>query len=79
MVVKLPFLGRSRRPGRRGRVFRIIQRSLRLAGLAVLVMMTFFSRSGRIPVSIYDETLSLDSPARELIHRTRDYSAQKIS
>jgi hypothetical protein len=36
-------------------------------------MMTFFPDQVASRLAIYDETLSLDSPASELIHRTRDY------
>ena len=74
MVVTAAFLwGAPWRQGEARRVLRIIQRSLLVVGLAVLVMMTFFPDQVASRLAIYDETLSLDSPASELIHRTRDY------
>jgi len=71
MVVTAAFLwGAPWRQGEARRVLRIIQRSLLVVGVAVLVMMTFFPDQVASRLAIYDETLSLDSPASELIHRT---------
>jgi O-antigen ligase len=74
IVVAAAFLwGAPWRQGEARRILRIIQRSLLVVGLAVLFMMTLFPDQVASRLAIYNETLSLDSPASELVHRTRDY------
>jgi hypothetical protein len=74
MVMMAAFLwGAPWRQGEVRRVLRAIQRTLMVAGLALLLMITLFPEELGSRVAIYSETLSPDSPASELVYRARDY------
>jgi hypothetical protein len=73
-VVAAAFLwGAPWRQGEVRRILRIVQRALLAVGLALLVMMTYFPDKVASRLAIYNETLSPDSPASELVFRARDY------
>jgi len=74
LVVLAAFLwGAPWRQGEVRRVLRTIQRTLLGAGLALLAMITIFPVQIGSRFALYSETLSLDSPASELVYRARDY------
>jgi len=74
MVVFAAFLwGAPWRQGEVRRVLRTIQRTVLVAGLALVVMIFIFPEEIGSRFALYSETLSPDSPSSELIYRTRDY------
>ena len=74
LVALAAFLwGAPWRQGEVRRVLRTIQRTLLAAGLALLAMITIFPEQIASRFALYSETLSPDSPASELVYRTRDY------
>jgi hypothetical protein len=74
LVMMAAFLwGAPWRQGEVRGVLRAIQRTVMVAGLALLLMITLFPEELASRVAIYSETLSPDSPASELVYRARDY------
>jgi hypothetical protein len=55
------------------RVLRLLQRTLLVAGIALAIFISIFPEQIGASFAFYDETLSPDSPASELVFRTRDY------
>jgi hypothetical protein len=74
MVVVVAFLwGSPWRQGEARRTVRAIMRGAIFAAVALFLMMTFLPEQTATRFAIYDESLSPDSPASELIYRARDY------
>jgi hypothetical protein len=74
LIVLASFLwGAPWRQGEVRRVLRSIQRTMLVAGLALLAMITIFPEQIGSRFALYSETLSPDSPASELVYRARDY------
>jgi hypothetical protein len=61
------------RQGEALRMVRAIQRSILFGGLGLFVVLALFPSELASRLAIYSETLSLSSPASELVNRTRDY------
>jgi hypothetical protein len=55
------------------RVLRLLQRTLLVAGIALTILIIIYPERIGANFAFYDETLSPDSPASELVYRTRDY------
>jgi hypothetical protein len=55
------------------RVLRLLQRTLLVAGIALTIFIIIYPEQIGASFALYDETLSPDSPASELVYRTRDY------
>jgi len=60
------------------RVVRAIQRTCLLIGTALIILLTAFPEALGSRVAIYSETLMPDSPASELVQRTRIYPIQQL-
>lgn len=60
------------------RVFRSIQRTALLAGLAIIALAIIFPEQVGSRFTLYSETLSPYSTASELAYRTRDYPLQNF-
>jgi hypothetical protein len=74
LVVVAAFLwGSPWRQGEARRTVRAIMRGAIFAAVALFLMMTFLPEQVGSRFAIYNETLSPNSPASELIDRTRDY------
>jgi len=74
LVVVVAFLwGSPWRQGEARRTVRAIMRGVVFAAVALFLMMTFLPEQTASRFAIYNETLSPDSPASELVHRARDY------
>ena len=68
-------------PWRQGevvRVLRAIQRATLFVGIGVIILLSLFPEELGSRLSIYSETLMPNSPASELVHRTRDYPLQQL-
>jgi hypothetical protein len=55
------------------RVVRVIQRTALIGGLALILLMVVYPQALGARFAFYSETMSLESPASELIYRARDY------
>ena len=55
------------------RVLRAIQRTALLIGIGLILLLTLFPEEFGSRIAIYSETLMPNSPASELVHRTRTY------
>lgn len=74
LVVLAAFLwGAPWRQGEVRRVLRTIQRTLMVAALALMAMISLFPEQIGSRFALYSETLSPDSPSSELMIRARDY------
>jgi hypothetical protein len=74
LVMMAGFLwGAPWRQGEVRRVLRAIQRTVMIAGVAILLMITFFPAEIASRFAIYSETLSPYSASSELVTRSRDY------
>jgi len=74
LVVVVAFLwGSPWRQGGARRTVRAIMRGAIFAVIALFLMMTFLPEQTATRFAIYNETLSPDSPASELVYRARDY------
>ena len=74
LVIVAAFLwGSPWRQGEARRTVRAIFRGAIFAAVALFLMMTFLPDQVSSRFAIYRETLSPDSPASELLYRTRDY------
>lgn len=60
------------------RVLRAIQRTSLLIGMGVILLLTIFPNELGSRIAIYSETLMPDSPASELVHRTRTYPLMQL-
>jgi hypothetical protein len=79
LVVAAGFLwGAPWRQGEVIRVLRTIQRIALLVGIGIIVLLTMFPKELGSRMAIYSETLMLDSPASELVHRTQTYPLQQL-
>jgi hypothetical protein len=79
LVVLAAFLwGAPWRQGEVRRVLRTIQRTLLVAGLALMAMITIFPEEIGSRFALYSETLSPDSSSSELVYRARDYPFQNF-
>lgn len=68
-------------PWRQREVMRVLRALTRVAlgvSLAVIVLAALFPEAIGGRLAVYSETMSPDSPASELIHRTRDYPLQNF-
>jgi hypothetical protein len=72
------FWGAPWRQGEALRGVRTLQRTLLVGGLAFLLFLVAFPEALSSRFSFYSETLSLDSPDSELVHRVRDYPLQNF-
>ncbi|GAC1630591.1 MAG: hypothetical protein NVS9B14_01370 [Candidatus Acidiferrum sp.] len=68
--------GASRRQGEMTRILRTIFRAGLGVALAICLLLIAFPDALLGRLAVYSETLSPDSPASELVHRTRDYPLQ---
>ncbi len=74
IIITVGFLwGAPWRQGEALRIVRAIQRSLLFAGIGLFAILALFPDQLGSRLAIYSETLSLSSPASELVNRTRDY------
>jgi len=55
------------------RVVRVLQRTILLGGLAIILLLVTYPQALGARLAFYSETLSLESPAGELVYRMRDY------
>lgn len=79
LVVFAAFLwGAPWRQGEVRRVLRTIQRTLLVAGLALMAMITIFPEDIGSRFAFYSETLSPNSSSSELVYRARDYPFQNF-
>jgi hypothetical protein len=60
------------------RVLRAIQRTALVMGLGIITLLTVFPNEVGSRLAIYSETLLLDSPTSELIHRTHEYLLKQL-
>ena len=79
LIVLASFLwGAPWRQGEVRKVLKTIQRTMIVAGLALLAMITLFPEQIGSRFADYSETLSPNSPASELVYRARDYPFQNF-
>lgn len=55
------------------RVLRTLQRLLLIGGFAIFALIIFYPEAFYSRIAFYSETMSLDSPASEVVFRARDY------
>ena len=60
------------------RVLRTVQRIALLVGIGILLLQTLFPEELGSRLGLYADTLMPDSPASELVHRTRTYPIQQL-
>jgi hypothetical protein len=74
LILVLGFIwGAPWKQGEALRIIRAIQRSILFAGIGLFLLLAIFPDEVGSRFAIYSETLSLDSPASELMVRSRDY------
>jgi hypothetical protein len=79
LILLAAFLwGAPWRQGEVRRVLRTIQRTFLVAGFALMGMVMVFPEQVGARFALYSETLSPDSPASELVFRTRDYPLHNL-
>ena len=61
------------------RVLRAIQRAALMVGIGIILLLTIFPEQLSSRLAIYSETLRLDSPTSELVHRTQTYPLQQLA
>jgi len=67
------FWGAPWRQGEAMRIVRTLQRVILGVGLAVVILLMSYPEALLSRFAFYNETMSLDSPASELVYRARDY------
>lgn len=60
------------------RVLRFLQRTLIVSGIALAIFILLYPEEIGARMAFYTETLSPDSPASELVYRTRDYPIRNL-
>jgi hypothetical protein len=72
------FWGAPWRQGEAMRIVRTVQRVFLGTALAVVILLFTFPDALLSRYAFYNETLSLDSPSSELVHRARDYPMENF-
>jgi len=60
------------------RVVRVVQRTILVGGIALILLLVNYPQALGARWAFYSETLSLESPAGELLYRVRDYPLQNL-
>jgi hypothetical protein len=80
LIVAAGFLwGAPWRQGEALRVVRALQRTVLFAGIGIILLLTLFPEELGSRLAIYYETLMPNSPASELVARTKTYPLQELS